>query len=127
MEHVREVMRPLRIERVPSAPAYMLGLSVIRGDNVPVLDLGSMLEGRPAAATRLVVLRVGERSVALAVTAVVGARALDRAELGALPPLLAESRELVGALAVLDGALLEVLASGRLLELASALMEVAAP
>lgn len=118
LEHVREVMRPLAIERVPSAPAYLLGLSVIRGENVPVLDAGWLLEGTPGAVTRLVVLRVAERRVALAVAAVVGTRALEPAELEGLPPLLAGARELVRALAVLDGALLEVLESARLVELA---------
>lgn len=111
-------MRPLAIERVPSAPAYLLGLSVIRGENVPVLDAGWLLEGTPGAVTRLVVLRVAERRVALAVAAVVGTRALEPAELEGLPPLLAGARELVRALAVLDGALLEVLESARLVELA---------
>jgi purine-binding chemotaxis protein CheW len=117
IEHAREVMRPVAIERVPSAPAYLLGLSVIRGENVPVLDAGSLLTGEPAEVKRLVVLRVGERRVALAVAAVVGTRALQPAELDGLPPLLAGARELVRALAVLDGGLLEVLESARLVEL----------
>jgi purine-binding chemotaxis protein CheW len=128
LEHVREVMRPLAIERVPSAPAYLLGLSIIRGENVPVLDAGWLLEGKAGNVTRLVVLRVGERRVALAVAAVVEARLLDPAELESLPPLLAGARELVRALAVLDGSLLEVLESARLIELAEpSLAEVPYP
>ena len=128
IEHVSEVMRPLGIERIEPAPAYLLGLSVIRGENVPVLDAGWLLEGKPGIATRLAVLRVGERRVALAVAAVIGARVLGPTELGSLPPLLAEARELVQALAVLDGALLEVLRSARLVELVpQSLMEAGAP
>ena len=128
LEHAREVMRPLAIDRVPSAPAYLLGLSVIRGENVPVLDAGWLLEGKPGTVTRLVVLRVAERRVALAVAAVVGTRELEPAELESLPPLLAGARELIRALAVLDGGLLEVLESARLLELAQpSLAEAAAP
>jgi len=118
IEHVREVMRPPGIERVASAPAYLLGLAVIRGENVPVLDAGWLLEGKAGAVTRLVVLRVAERRVALAVASVVGTRALEPAELEGLPPLLAGARELVRALAVLDGGLLQVLESARLIELA---------
>ena len=121
-------MRPLAIERVASAPVYLLGLSVIRGENVPVLDAGWLLEGKAGAATRLVVLRVAERRVALAVAEVVGTRALAPAELEGLPPLLAQARELVRALAVLDGGLLQVLEGARLVELAEpSLAEATAP
>jgi purine-binding chemotaxis protein CheW len=117
IEHVREVMRPLSIERVSAAAPYLLGLSVIRGENVPVLDARWLLEGIPGSVTRLVVLRVAERSVALAVAGVTGTRALAPTELEVLPPLLSGARELVRALAVLDGGLLEVLEGARLVEL----------
>jgi purine-binding chemotaxis protein CheW len=118
LEHVREVMRPSPVAAVPSAQKYVLGLGVIRGETVPVLDAALLLAGQSAPATRFVVLRVGERRVALAVGEVVGARILDRAELAELPPLLSEARDRVSALAVLDGDLLQVLESTRLLDAA---------
>ena len=120
LEHVREVMRPSPVAPVPSAQKFVLGLGVIRGETVPVLDTALLLSGQSAPATRFVVLRVGERRVALAVGEVVGAKVLDRAELVELPPLLSEARDRVSALAVLDGDLLEVLESARLLAAADA-------
>jgi purine-binding chemotaxis protein CheW len=119
LEHVREVMRPCRIERIEPAPAYLLGVALIRGETVPVVDAGLLLTGEACAATRLVILRVGERRVALAVAEVVGTRALEEGELRALPPLLSGATELVTAMAVIDGKFVEVLANARLLELAA--------
>jgi purine-binding chemotaxis protein CheW len=118
MEHVREVMRPCPLDRVERAPAYMLGLGLIRGEMVPVLDAAMLLSGSPAGGARFVVLRVGERRVALSVSDVLGVRALDEAELGELPPLVSAAADMVRAMAVLDGKLVEVLESARLVALA---------
>jgi purine-binding chemotaxis protein CheW len=112
-------MRPGRVDRVEAAPAYLAGVAVIRGETVPVLDAALLLGAEASPVTRFVVLRVGERRVALAVGEVVGTRALELDELGELPPLLSGSRELVARLGVLDGKLLEVLESGRLLDVAT--------
>lgn len=119
-------MRPCPVERVEPAPHYVLGAAVIRGQTVPVLDTGVLLTGEPCVASRFVVMRVGERRVALAVTEVFGARSIGAAELGGLPPLFAGSGDLLRGLGVLDGQLLEVLESSRLVELASE-AEVRAP
>jgi purine-binding chemotaxis protein CheW len=120
-------MRPCRLERIELAPAYLLGLALIHGETVPVVDAGLLLTGERGDATRLVVLTVGERRVALAVEEVTGARVLEAGELERLPPLLADRSDLVAHLAVLDGTLVEVLQSGRLLELAASPAEVRAP
>jgi purine-binding chemotaxis protein CheW len=117
LEHVHEVMRPCPVEPVEPAAGYLRGLALIRGETVPVVDAAVVLGGRTDETRRFVVLRVGERRVALAVAEVVGARALDGDALEALPPLLANRAELVAHMAVLDGKLVEVLASGRLVEL----------
>ena len=63
---------------------------------------------------------LAERRVALAVDEVVGARRIDGSELERLPPLLSGASEMVRAMAVLDGRLVEVLESGRLIEAAGA-------
>lgn len=112
-------MRPCRVDRVEHAPAYLLGFALIRGETVPVVDAGMLLMGAAGEVTRLVILRVGERRVALAVAAVVGTRPLEKSDLGALPPLLQSATELVTAMALLDGSLVEVLESVRLVELVS--------
>jgi purine-binding chemotaxis protein CheW len=113
-------MRPCSVERVESAPAYLAGVAVIRGETVPVLDTALLLGGESGPVTRFVILRVGSRRVAMSVAEVMGTRPLELDELGQLPPLLAGSKELIRGLGVLDGTLLEVLESGRLIEVAAA-------
>ncbi|MBI3892682.1 MAG: chemotaxis protein CheW [Candidatus Wallbacteria bacterium] len=110
----------------------ILGSCVLRGQAVPVLDLGAFLTsrssvsdecsrkeqgparpaGRPA---RFVSLLVEGRSVALAVDAVESVTVLDASLLGALPGLLTGAASgAVERLAALDGGLLAVLSLSRL-------------
>ena len=112
---VVEIMRPLPLERLAAQPHFLLGLSVIRGASVPVVDAGTLLGGEVAPPRRFLRLRIGARSVALAVDAVVGVRSLTARALGALPPLLGEAgRELIAALGAADGEFLLVLQTARL-------------
>jgi purine-binding chemotaxis protein CheW len=112
---VIETLRPLPIEPLAGAPAFVCGVSIIRGEPLPVVDGGLLLGAGQARATRLVTLRVGARAVALAVDAVLGVRSFERAELGELPPLLREAAaDTVSTLANLDQELLMVLEGGRL-------------
>jgi purine-binding chemotaxis protein CheW len=48
LRSVREVVPAAALTPVPEAPAWVLGLLNIRGATVPVVDIGSRLEGRPA-------------------------------------------------------------------------------
>jgi purine-binding chemotaxis protein CheW len=115
--HVLEIMRPLPVQAVAAAPAFVSGVALIRGVAVPVVDAGTLL-GEPGAAgiTRFIALRIGERSVALAVEAVLGIRQLPQASLQQLPPLLADTgSDVLSALGRLDSALLTVLQLGRTL------------
>ena len=112
---VDETMRPLPIEPLASAADGVLGLAVIRGAPTPVLDAGRLIAGTAKPHARFIVVRVGERRVALAVEDVLGVRALEVASLRALPPLLANGeRSALGALATLDSDLLLVLEGARL-------------
>jgi purine-binding chemotaxis protein CheW len=117
LEEVIETMRPLAVTPVgPRAgahdrlPGFVLGLSLVRGAAIPVVDLGAML-GVPEAAAprRFVTVRVGARAVALAVEEVVGIRALPVAALEELPPLLREVGAAVAAVGAADAELLVVL------------------
>jgi len=75
LSHVVETMRPLPIEPLANAPAFVRGLSIIRGAPVPVVDLGALLNtpsSRPPP--RFVTVRAGERRVALAVDGILGLR-----------------------------------------------------
>ncbi len=118
LKHVAETMRPLPVEAVAGMPQFVLGIAVIRGSPVPVVDGVRLLvaAGEPSKATRFVVIRVGERRVALAVGSVLGIRSLEAASLGGLPPLLGDANaDVVAALGTLDSDLLLVLEGSRML------------
>ena len=115
--HVLEVMRPLPLEPIEGAPHFVLGLAVIRGEPMPVVDVAALLSGEPCPKVRrFVALRVGDRHVALAVAEVLGTRTIERQLLGQTPPLLSHAAPGVEALGTLDGALLATLDSARVLD-----------
>jgi len=113
---VVETMRPLPIEPLAAAPAFVLGVSVIRGVPVPVVDTARLLGAVPTASPqRVVTLKVGARRVGLAVDSVIGMRLIAAAVLDDIPPLLRESRdEVVSAISTLDSELLLVLQGARI-------------
>jgi purine-binding chemotaxis protein CheW len=115
--HVVETMRPLPIETIAGVPSFVLGLSVVRGTPVPVVDLEAVVgAGRARSIARFVALKLGQRSVALAVGAVVGMRELGEARMTEMPPLLREAEtDVIDAIGVLDRELLLVLRASRLL------------
>ena len=118
LEHVVETMRPLPLEPLSHLPAFVAGISLIRGLPTPVLDAQRLLGGDAelAAHQRYVAIRLGARRAALAVDAVVGVRHVAESQLAELPALLREPRnELVLALGTLDRELLVVLERSRLL------------
>jgi purine-binding chemotaxis protein CheW len=116
LQHVRETMRALPLAAVPDMPPFVLGVSLIRGMAVPVLDLARLIAGGGAApGKRYVTLDLGGRQVALAVDEVVGVRSLASAALTDMPPLLhAAEAGTVAALTTLDAELLVVLAATQL-------------
>lgn len=117
VEHVIETMRPLRCEPLAGAPEGVQGAAIVRGAAVPVIDAGRLLGGPAVAASRWVLLRLGERRAALAVGEVLGVRRLEGAALAAMPPLLSgAASEVAGAMGRLDGELLVVLRGGRLVD-----------
>lgn len=114
---VEETMRPLPVEPLTGAPPCVRGLSVIRGQPVPVVDLGALLRGDAAAqTTRFVTLRAAERRVALAVEAVLGVREPAPGLQTEMPPLLSQANpDAVEAVAALDSRLIVILRAARLL------------
>lgn len=115
LEHVVEIMRPLRVEPLAGVSRPVTGVAIIRGSAVPVVDLAWMLAAEESHATRFVTVHAGSRRVALAVDAVVGVRTIPIGSMHELPPLLAEaSSEGIAAIGTLDAQLLVVLRSGRL-------------
>jgi purine-binding chemotaxis protein CheW len=64
---VREIVRPLRIARVPRAPSFVEGVVNLRGSVLPVIDLRARLglpRGEDDRRTRFLVVALG-RSVVL--------------------------------------------------------------
>jgi purine-binding chemotaxis protein CheW len=116
LEHVVELLRPLPVEPVAGAPPFVLGLAVIRGAPLPVVDSARLLGADDARAGRFVTVNAGNRRVALAVDGVLGVRAIALESLHALPPLLHEADSgVIAAIGLLDAELLLVLRSARLL------------
>src|SRR4051812_42786255 len=87
VEHVVETMRPLPVEPLGRGPVYVRGLAVIRGVPTVVIDLAQLLGTPACAGARYVLVRTGDRVVALLVDVVDGVVPLAAAELAALPPL----------------------------------------
>lgn len=117
LEHVRETMRPLPLERLANLPSFVSGLSVIRGRATPVLDtrvlLGAQTDVPPS---RYISLRLGERVAALAVDEVLGVHGVATALLDSPPPLAgAAENPHVAALGLLDADLLVLLQHTQLL------------
>ena len=103
LEHVAETMRPMPVEVVPGAPEYVAGMSIVRGEALPVVALARLFGGEDDAAGRLVVLRHGKRRVGLLVDDVVGVRALPAELFHRLPPLLRDAaRSAVAEIGTLD-------------------------
>ncbi len=115
--HVEETMRPLPIEQLAGMPAFVLGLSIIRGSPIPVIDANVLLASAPkdGRIQRFVTVKIGARRAALLVDAVIGVRALESTSTEALPPLLSHTAsDVLQAVGALDADLLLVLRSARI-------------
>lgn len=114
---VVETMRPLPIRGAPGAPRFVRGFAIVRGEPLPVLDLGALLGAEDeATGGRFVTIRSGPRHLVVLVDAIVGVRALNIAAIAATPPLLTGALPaLVERLGALDGQTLAVLGTARLL------------
>jgi purine-binding chemotaxis protein CheW len=112
---VVETMRLPPINPLAAMPPFMLGVSIIRGAPVPIVDAARLVgAATPSAPHRVVTMKAGDRRVALAVDAVVGVRAMPAASLDQMPPLLrAVGEEIVSAISTLDTQLLLVLEGAR--------------
>lgn len=112
VEHVVETMRPLALTAIASAPVYVAGAAVVRGEVVPVIDLARLVTGTTAPVARWVSIRSGGRSAVLAVSEILGVRRAGAVQAPALVGGVATS--VLDELGVLDRELLVVLAAARL-------------
>jgi len=86
-----ETLRPLAVDPLQTSLGYLAGVSVVRGEPVPVVDLAALLQpGAKGGQGRWVVLKGKPSSVVLSVDRIVGLKRLDRAQMKEVPPLLRE-------------------------------------
>ena len=122
LKDVRETMRALPIAPLNESPLFVLGLAIIRGSPTPVIDARQLL-GCSApftsitapSSSRFVSLKLGERTAALAVDAVLDVCSLEAGALMDVPSLLGSAAtEYVSVIGALDTELLLVLKAARL-------------
>lgn len=113
--HIVETMRPLAVVPMVGAPPFVCGVSLIRDESTPVVDMGALLGATEASSfTRFITVRASGRQVALALEEVMSVRDIPEGAMAALPPLLrGAGASMVLGLATLDADLLFVLEGGR--------------
>lgn len=114
-QSVVETMRPMPIEPLAGAPAGVRGVSRVRGEPVPVVDLGAAFASPVEARDRLVLVRAGARHVGVLVDDVEGVRRFAASQQSTLPPLLSHASGWgASGLAVVDQGLMVTLSAARL-------------
>ncbi len=89
---IAEVLRPVPVTRLPSAPAFVEGIIELRGRFLPVIDLRKRFDSTgERAAGKYVVAPMGETAVALVVDEVTGVERIPTEQIQA-PPQLASGR-----------------------------------
>ncbi|MBI4471692.1 MAG: chemotaxis protein CheW [Acidobacteria bacterium] len=113
--HVVETMRTMPVQKMAQSPAFVIGVSLIRGEVTPVVDVASLLGAPESQHDRIVTVNAGGRRVALAVDSVLGVFEISTATISSLPPLLRNTTgDAVSTLSTLDHQLLHILNSARI-------------
>jgi purine-binding chemotaxis protein CheW len=114
--HVVETLRPLPVEPVGTGPGFIRGVSIIRGIPTVVIDTAAVLGTTASTPTRFVVVRVGERRVALTFDEVLDVRRVEKTAFADLPPLVrAVTADAVAAITTADAELLVLLETSRVI------------
>ena len=96
---ISEVLRPVPVTPLPSAPPFVEGIIELRGRFLPVIDLRKRFgAGDDRAPGKYVVAPMGETSVALVVDEVTGVERIPIDQIQA-PPVLASGRVAPGFVA----------------------------
>lgn len=95
LDEVIETMRPLATRRLAGSPAFVRGISVLRGVPTPVIDVARLLTGADGEIERYVAVGTERGPVALAVGTLLGIRATDAGPAEPHPALLGGSHRLV--------------------------------
>lgn len=103
LDDVIETMRPLGTRPLSGTPAFVRGVSVIRGVPTPVVDVARLLGGERAEVCRFVAVRTERGPVVFATGAVLGIRSTGPGEGAGHPALLGVAGRLVAGVGTLDG------------------------
>jgi len=114
VQQVIETMRPQPVQALAGTPHYILGVSVIRGTPVPVVDLAALLHGERREPNRFVTVTAGSRTAALALDEVAGVVAIPPASLESLSPLLGAQSGAAPSVGVADTDVLLLLDGARI-------------
>jgi purine-binding chemotaxis protein CheW len=109
---VSEVMRPLPYESFSDLPAFIAGVSLIRGLALPVVNLNKILgyEEINSQLNRFVVIKYDDTHLACLVDEVIGVDKIDTGLVKESPPLLSKAHpELIAGIGILDEKFLLVL------------------
>lgn len=129
LEQVDEILTVPSLTRVPLAKPWVLGIANVRGNLLPVMDLGAFLGFGVTArdeATRVIAVRQGEFFSGLLVSAVSGLQQVDTAGHEETPPEVAPAlQELLSGAYRVDGGLRPVFEFARLADHAGFLQAAA--
>ena len=87
---VKEIITPVRIVSVPSAPDFVEGIIELRGAFLPIVDVRKRFGLTPAATTReskYIIANLSGQNVALIVDAVLDVRRIALADIESTPAL----------------------------------------
>jgi purine-binding chemotaxis protein CheW len=113
LDEVIETMRPLETRPLAGTPAFVRGISVLRGVPTPVIDVGRLLTGVSSDVERYVAVGTERGPVALATGTVLGIRDTEAGPAEAHPALLGGSQRLVAGVATFGAEPLLLLQSMR--------------
>ena len=103
LRDVVETIRPLPVQPLAGTAEILLGVSVIRGLAVPVVDTAGLLGARKEQPSRFVTTRTGRGTLAYATGPVIGVLPVEPDASRPPPPMLAAAAtRLVVAVGVLD-------------------------
>ena len=88
LEFISESIDLQNITRIPSTPAFLTGLTNIRGRIIPVLDLKQFFHLKQtgiSASTKIIVLSHGKREIAIQADAIMDTQWIDAASIGSMP------------------------------------------
>lgn len=90
LKRVREVVNPLPVRPVPRSPEAIEGVVSLRGEVIPVVDVRrrfGLTAAPPTRRTKLLIVLVGGRVLALVVDAVLGVMRIPRSAIRAAPAM----------------------------------------